>query len=254
MPLGSVIYFLFQLTSRFHSIFCTHLLLYFKGISKKLNYALISNISTYFIHSNLPYVLFIWQSNNLYQKQLYFQRNFLENLPQIHKIYFTLLRQSFFSSLKSTHSRQIWSSIDKVSLRISQVKETNVGIKKFEKNSKKMPLGSVIYFLFQLTSRFHSIFCTHLLLYFKGISKKLNYALISNISTYFIHSNLPYVLFIWQSNNLYQKQLYFQRNFLENLPQIHKIYFTLLRQSFFSSLKSTHSRQIWSSIDKDILG
>ena len=155
MSLGSVIYFLFQLTSRFHSILCTHLLLYFKGIFKKLNFGLISDISTYFTHSNLPYVLFIWQSNNLYQK---------------------------------------------------------------------------------------------------GSFKKLICGLIRTISTNFIHSNLPYVLFIWQSNNLYQKQLYFQRNFLENLPQIHKIYFKLLRQSSFSSLKSTHSRQIWSSIDKDILG
>ena len=251
MPLGSVNYFLFQLTSHFHSIFCTHLLLYFKGISKKLNYGLIRNISTYFIHSNLPYLLFIWQSNNLYQKQLYIFNAIFS------KIFIKYIKKFFIASIELLFlfkNHQLREKFSQVLTRISQVKDTNVGMKKIEKNSKKMPLGSVNYFLFQLTSHFHSIFCTHLLLYFKGISKKLNYGLIRKISTYFIHSNLPYLLFIWQSNNLYQKQLYIQRNFLENLHKIHKIYFSLLRQSFFSSLKSTNLREIQSSIDKDILG
>ena len=120
-------------------------------------------------------------------------------------------------------------------------------MKKLKKIVKKCHWVLLIIFCFNLPRSFHSIFCTHLLLYFKGISKKLNFGLIRNISTYFIHSNLPYLLFIWQSNNLYQKQLYIQRNFLENLREIqsskiHKIYFSLLRQSFFSSLKSTNSR------------
>ena len=122
------------------------------------------------------------------------------------------------------------------------------------KSVKKCHWVLLYIFYFNLPRVFILFFCTHLLLYFKGISKKLNFALISNISTYFIHSNLPYVLFIWQSNNLYQKLLNIQRKFLENLPQIHKKYFYTGSIELLLLFKSTHSRQIWPSIDKYILG
>ena len=90
-----------------------------------------------------------------------------------------------------------------------------------------MPLCSVNYFLFQLSSHFHSIFSTHLLLYFKVISKKLNYWLIRNISKYFLHSNLPYVLFIWQSRIICTKNSFmFNAIFWKIFMEYIKIFFT----------------------------
>ena len=134
---------------------------------------MISKIFKYFLHSNIPYVLFIWQSRIICTKNSFifnaiFWKIFMEYIKTIFStgsIEFLLLFK------KSRHSKNLvkyWQGY----LRL---KITMWGCKKKKKTVKKCHCVLLIIFYFNLPLIFIPFSTLILLQYFNVIAKNLNY-------------------------------------------------------------------------------